>query len=189
MILNILVVYNRKFRNGNLSMHDFCNLIVMKASIIILTLLLGLFTSCSDIKDPQFRRLEDFGLRKITFSSADIGFRVVYYNPNSFGVTAKETSLDVYVDSVYLGKFVQPQPTDVPKNAEFTIPLEGKVDIANALKLTRNDLLKRDVLISANGNIKVGKAGVFITKDIKYAGRHRVDSALLKNPAAAGLGF
>ena len=37
--------------------------------------------------------------------------------------------------------------------------------------------------------IKVGKAGVFITKDINYSGRHRLDSTLLKNPAAAGLGL
>ena len=170
-------------------MHGFCSIGYMKAPILFLTLLLTILVSCNDIKDPQFRRLEDFGLRKISFSSADIGFRVVYYNPNNFGVTAKETALDVYVDSIYLGKFMQPLSADVAKNAEFIIPLEGKVDIANALKLTRKDMLKRDVLIRANGNIKVGKAGVFINKDIQYSGRHRLDSALLKNPAAAGLGF
>ncbi len=161
----------------------------MRIYSVLFALLLAFMSSCTNIKDPQFRRLEDFGLRKINFTSADIGFRVVYYNPNSFGVTAKETALDVYVDSIYLGKFIQPQATEVSKNAEFVIPLEGKVDIASALRLNRKDLLKRDILLRASGNIKVGKAGVFITKDINYSGRHRLDSALLKNPAAAGLGL
>jgi LEA14-like dessication related protein len=170
-------------------MHGFCNKSIMRIYSVLFALLLAFMSSCTNIKDPQFRRLEDFGLRKINFTSADIGFRVVYYNPNSFGVTAKETALDVYVDSIYLGKFIQPQATEVSKNAEFVIPLEGKVDIASALRLNRKDLLKRDILLRASGNIKVGKAGVFITKDINYSGRHRLDSALLKNPAAAGLGL
>lgn len=161
----------------------------MKIYSALFALLLAFLYSCSDIKDPQFRRLEGFGIRKINFTSADIGFEVVYYNPNSFGVTAKETALDLYIDSIYLGRFTQPQPTEVSKNAEFIIPLEGKIDIASALTLNRNDLLKRDILLRANGNIKVGKAGVFITKNINYSGRHRLDSTLLKNPAAAGLGF
>jgi LEA14-like dessication related protein len=161
----------------------------MKIYSALFALLLVFLSSCTDIKDPQFRRLEDFGLRKVNFISADIGLNVVYYNPNSFGVTAKETAVDVYVDSIYLGKFIQPQATEVSKNAEFIIPLVGKVDIASALKLNRKDLLKRDILLRANGNIKVGKAGVFITKDINYSGRHRLDSALLKNPAAAGFGL
>lgn len=154
-------------------------------SLLILLLLLG--TSCKEIKDPQFRRLEDFGLRKVNFTNADIGFRVVYYNPNNFGVTAKETVLDVYVDSTYLGKFIQPTATEVNKQSEFIIPLEGSVDIANAIRLGRKDLLKREVLLRANGKIKVGKAGVFVTKDIHYSGKHRLDSALLKIPAV-GLG-
>lgn len=170
-------------------MHGFCNKMVMKIYSVLFALLVAFLSSCTDIKDPQFRRLDDFGIRKINFTSADIGFQVVYFNPNSFGVTAKETAVDVYIDSVYLGKFTQPQPTDVPKNAEFIIPLEGKIDIASALKLNRKDLLKRDILLRANGNIKIGKAGVFVTKDINYSGRHRLDSALLKNPAAAGLGL
>jgi LEA14-like dessication related protein len=170
-------------------MHGFCNKVIMKICSALFALLLVFLSSCTDIKDPQFRRLEDFGLRKVNFISADIGFNVVYYNPNSFGVTAKETVVDVYVDSIYLGKFIQPQATEVTKNAEFIIPLVGKIDLASALKLNRKDLLKRDILLRANGNIKVGKSGVFITKDINYSGRHRLDSALLKNPAAAGLGL
>ncbi|WP_148661096.1 LEA type 2 family protein [Flavisolibacter tropicus] len=161
----------------------------MKIYSLLIALLLAFLSSCTDIKDPQFRRLEDFGIRKINFINADIGFNVVCYNPNSFGLTAKETALDVYVDSIYLGKFIQPQTTEVSKNAEFIIPLEGKIDIASALKLNRKDLLNREILLRANGNIKVGKAGVYITKDINYSGRHRLDSTLLKNPAAAGLGL
>jgi hypothetical protein len=53
--------------------------------------------------------------------------------------------------------------------------------------LNGRDILKRPVGIKAIGRVKVGKAGVFVTQEVNYQGSHRLDSALLKNPAAAGL--
>ena len=67
---------------------------------------------------------------------------------------------------------------EVSKNAEFSIPFTGTVPVATALKLKLNDLASRDLLLQANGSVRVGKAGVFITRPFNYTGKHKVDLRL-----------
>ncbi|HEY0580107.1 MAG TPA: hypothetical protein VGC75_05320, partial [Candidatus Nitrosocosmicus sp.] len=71
------------------------------ASIVVL------FTSCKHVKEPEFKSLGGFHLKNIGLQQATLGFNVSYYNPNSFGVTVREAEADVYIDSVYMGKFTQ----------------------------------------------------------------------------------
>ena len=146
--------------------------------IIALSFLFLVLNACGKIKDPEFRRLESFGVKSFGIQKIDLGFKVTYYNPNNFGVNVKEAGADFYIDSVYIGKFVQDSPVEVSKNAEFSIPFSGTVPIATALKLKLNDLASRDLLLQANGTVRVGKAGVFITRPFTYTGKHKVDLRL-----------
>lgn len=146
--------------------------------IVPLAFLLTIMTACKKIKDPEFRRLESFGVKSFGIQKIDLGFKVTYFNPNGFGVSVKEAGADFYIDSVYIGKFVQDQEIEVQKNAEFSIPFSGTVPVATALKLKINDLASRELLLQANGSVKVGKAGVFISRPFTYAGKHKVDLKL-----------
>lgn len=146
--------------------------------IAALSLSVIVLAACGKIKDPQFRRLESFGVKSFGIQKIDLGFKVTYYNPNNFGVDVKEAGADFYIDSVYIGKFVQDSPVEVSKNAEFSIPFSTTVPIATALKLKLNDLSSRDLLLQANGTVRVGKAGVFITRPFTYTGKHKVDLRL-----------
>jgi LEA14-like dessication related protein len=132
------------------------------------------FCSCTKVKDPEFRRVENFHLKNFGLQEAVIGFNVTYFNPNNFGVTVKEAEADIYLDSVYLGKFVQDSSISVKKNAEFSLPLSGSVALQTALKLNLQDLDKREVLLKADGNVKVGKAGIYVSKPFHYQGKHRI---------------
>ena len=154
---------------------------------ILLTILLGFgLVSCGKIENPEFRRLGSFGIKKLGITQTTVGFSIVYYNPNNFGVTVKDAAINVYVDSIYLGKFVQPQHTIVGNKAEFEIPMEGFISLGKALEFDLPSLVGKEVFLKAEGDVRVGKAGVFITKEIKYSGRHRLDENLIKNPAATG---
>lgn len=156
---------------------------------IITTLAIGLLaSSCGKVEEPEFRKLNNFGIRKLGLQESTVGFNAVYYNPNNFGVSVKEAALDVYIDSTYLGKFTQPQQVEVDNKAEFSIPLEATVTLQNAMSLGLEKKLGKEVLVRADGSVKIGKAGVFVTKDIDYKGRHLLDMNLIKNPAGAGLG-
>ena len=145
----------------------------------LLPLMLFMF-GCQDVKDPEFRRVDNFGVKNESFQDATIGFEVTYYNPNNFGVNVKEAEADVYIDSLFIGKFSQDKLVDVNKEAEFSIPFSGKVPLQKALEFNFKDLSSRDVLLKAEGSAKVGKAGVYITKPIKYEGRHKLDEIELK---------
>src|SRR5215213_6663035 len=132
----------------------------MKWTYLTLLLLAGAM-SCTNVKDPEFRRIEKFGLRKLGLSEATVGFHVTYYNPNNFGVSVKEAVADIYIDSVYLGKFTQENSVDVRKNAEFSIPFTGAISLQTALNLKLDDMARKDVLLRADGTVKVGKAGIY----------------------------
>jgi LEA14-like dessication related protein len=141
----------------------------------VLGLALGLLMSCNEIRDPEFRRIENFSLKNFGLTQATVGFRVTYFNPNNFGVNVKEAEADVFMDSVYLGKFTQDSLVNVQKDAEFSIPFSGNIPFQKALGLNLQNLASRNILLKADGSVKVGKAGVYITRPIKYQGVHRLD--------------
>ncbi|MBD0390795.1 MAG: LEA type 2 family protein [Nostoc sp. C3-bin3] len=145
----------------------------------IYLLLFLLLTSCNaKVEEPEFRRIGNFDVKQLGFQQSTIGFNVVYYNPNNFGLTVKEAACDIYLDSVYIGKFVQPAPVDVNKNAEFNLPLNGSVGLQTVLQLNFKDLVQKEVLVRANGTVKVGKAGIFFTRPFSYQGKHRLELSL-----------
>ena len=145
----------------------------------LLLLLMILFASCRKVKDPEFRRLENIRLKNLGFTEVRIGLNVTYFNPNKFKVTVREAVTDVYLDSVYLGKFSQDSTVLVGDNAEFSVPMTGVIPTATALKMDFRDIEKREILVQAKGTVKVGKAGVFVNKDFDYSGRHKLSDIKL----------
>jgi LEA14-like dessication related protein len=152
-------------------------MMVMHWKIIIPTLFAAVFAlgGCKEVKDPEFRRIEKFGLKKVNLEEATVGFQVTYFNPNSFGVNVKEAEADIYIDSVFVGKFVQENTVNVGQNAEFSIPFAGSVPFKKAMEFNFDDIGNREVYLQAKGSAKIGKAGIFVTKPISYAGKHRLD--------------
>lgn len=150
----------------------FVHTLFMKKWWPTLLMFFVIMSGCTRVEEPQFRRVHQFRLKKLGLEAADIGFSVTYFNPNSFGVTVKEAAADVYMDSVYLGKFTQDASIAVEKKSEFSIPMTGSIPLATALKMNLQNMIDRPVTLKADGSVKVGKAGVFITKPFKYEGRH-----------------
>ena len=138
-------------------------------------LLMGLtMSSCRKIKDPEYRRLEHFSVKNIDLQNAVIGFSITYFNPNSFGVSVKEAVANVYVDSMYLGKFTQDNTVEVGANSEFSIPISGSVPLLSLTKLNYQNIGNRDIHIKSDGTIKIGKAGIFINRPFEYSGDHKL---------------
>jgi LEA14-like dessication related protein len=144
----------------------------MKMKKLLPFLLIAGLIGCAKVKDPEFRRIEKFRLKDLGLQNAVIGLSVTYYNPNNFGVTVKEAAVDVYMDSIYLGKFVQDSVVAVNRNAEFSLPLSGSIALKTALQQNPQAVGTRPILIKAEGAVKVGKAGIFVTREVHYEGRH-----------------
>jgi LEA14-like dessication related protein len=156
-------------------MHTICVIKIMALRKLLSFFLLIFLAGCTKIKEPEFRRIDNFRLKNFGLQEAVIAFNVTYYNRNNFGVTVKEAGADVYLDTIYLGKFIQDSTVSVKKNSEFSIPLSGSVSFQTVLNLNIQELSQREVLLKANGSVKVGKAGIFITKPFNYLGKHRLE--------------
>lgn len=146
----------------------------MKCRLIFTVFLVVVATSCSRIEEPEFRSLKNIQVKNLGLYQVTIGLGMTFYNPNNFSVTVKETGAKVYLDSVYLGDFSQDTTVAVGDRADFTIPLSGIIPLTRFLKLNLKNIQKRNVLIKADGTTKIGKAGIFISKDIRYEGKHRL---------------
>ncbi|MGZ5190303.1 MAG: hypothetical protein ACXWCZ_04740 [Flavisolibacter sp.] len=144
----------------------------MKTLLSLLALVI--LASCSKPKEPEFKRLESFKVKKIGLKEITIGFAVTYFNPNKFGVGIKEGEADIYLDSVFLGKFTQDNDISVSGNSNFSIPLSGAIPMQKALQLNLQDIGKREILLKADGAVKVVKAGITIRKPFNYEGRHKL---------------
>ena len=149
---------------------------VLRFCPLLLTFLV--FSGCKEVKDPEFKRIEAFRVKTFGFQQSEIGFNVVYYNPNDFGVSVKEAAAEVFVDSVSLGVFKQDTTVAVRKNAEFSIPLSGSISFEQARKLNIESLPFREVQVRADGEVKVGKGGIFVKRPFNYTGRHRLSLKL-----------
>lgn len=145
----------------------------------LLVFILVFAMGCARLKEPEFRRIDDFGLKKLELEKATIGFSVTYFNPNNSGVNVKEAVADIYLDTVYMGKFVQDRNVDVGKNSEFSIPFSGTIPLQKVLKLGLSDIAARSVQLRAEGSVKVGKAGIYVTRPIQYSGQHKLDDIRL----------
>ena len=153
----------------------------------ILFLALIIFGGCTKVEQPEFRRLENFGFRDKGLQEIVVGFDATFFNPNHYGLSVKEAAFDLYVDSIYLGKFTQPYHVDVTPGSEFSVPMEGTMSLKKISNFQVNREIDKDVLLQAKGAIKLGKGGIFVTRNISYQGHYNLNGHQLKNPAEAGL--
>jgi LEA14-like dessication related protein len=146
----------------------------MKMKTLLPLMALVVLASCAKVKEPEFKRLESFKVKKIGLQEITIGFAVTYYNPNKFGLGVKEAEADIYLDSVFLGKFTQDADISVKETSDFSIPLSGTIPMQKALQLNLQDIGKREILVKADGAVKVVKAGITVRKPFQYEGRHKL---------------
>lgn len=137
--------------------------------------LIVLLSSCSRIEEPQFRALENFRVKNLELDGVIIRIGIRYYNPNNFTLTVKETGFDIFLDEVFLGRFTQEQDVDIKSNADFVLLLTGSIPMVTFLQLDMKNIHQKEVALRAEGTTRVGKGGVYITRKLGYAGRHRLD--------------
>ncbi len=131
--------------------HNKIFLFLFSAVVIVL------FTSCSSPKALEYRTVTGFSVSKLGLTTSTVNMSMVYYNPNDFSMQLKQTDLDIFIDSNYVGHTTQEVPVTIPALSEFNIPLSVNVDMNNLFK---NALTARGVKAiqrTVSGNIRAGK--------------------------------
>ena len=134
----------------------------------LVSFLIVWFASCGTPKDLEFREFKNIAVENVGFSGATLKVDAVYYNPNNFGLELNRTDLDIFIDSTFLGHSSQELQVQIPKRAEFYIPLKVELDMKNLIKNGLISMLNKEVLVRVVGKVRVGKAGVYKTFDLNY---------------------
>ena len=142
-------------------------------TLVLITTLTLLLISCNSPKQLEYRAFKNFTVEKPGFASTTLKMDLVYYNPNNFGMQLNKTDLDIFINNNYLGKATQVIQIDIPRVAEFTVPITMDVDMRNLLKNGFVTLLNSEVLIKVTGTIRVGKLNVFKSFPVNYEGKQQ----------------
>ncbi len=142
---------------------------------IIAGCFLFILMSCAKPKDFEYRDTRNIKVNSIGFNQSVLSFELVYFNPNSFGIDLKQINSDVFIDSMYLGKFQLDTMMHINQMSEFALPakinLEMKTILLNSAKL----LLNKEMLIQAKGTVKAGRNGIYKTVPFLYETKRAIN--------------
>ncbi len=143
-------------------------------TIIYFAVILCLLASCGKTKDFEFKRIESLDLHDISFTKSSIGGRLLFHNPNHFGVTLKSLDSDVTVDGTKLGTCNADSTIHIRGNEDFSVPVVIHFTSVAAIMGGLSFLSKDSVLVRFNGSMKVGRVGVFI--NYKFDNTNRIST-------------
>lgn len=127
---------------------------------LILISIVVFLLSCSAPKEPEFQRMENTRIEKLTSSDIILHTDAVFNNPNGFGVTVSSVDLIAAANDVKTAKIKQTADVEMIGNKEFAIPLEIQLKpkelltIGNLLKLVAGSL-EQKINLSYKGTTTV----------------------------------
>lgn len=145
-----------------------------KTAFLYFITIICILSSCGKTKDFEFRRIESLDLHDISFTKSSIGGRLVFNNPNHFGVTLKHLESEVTVDGNKLGTCTADSTIRIKANEEFSVPVVIHFTSIAAIMGAMNILTKDSVLVRFVGSMKVGRVGVFI--NYKFDNTNRIST-------------
>lgn len=131
--------------------------------------------SCSVPKALEYRGCQNLVIEKPTFDSATARLEVIYFNPNHFGMKLKKADLDLYADSNYVGHITEEYQLKIPKNAEFSVPLQINVDVQHLLRNSLSALFTHEIHLRVSGTITLKKSFLHFKVPIKYESIQRLN--------------
>lgn len=115
------------------------------------------------IKEPEFVKMKDWKIEKVSEGFIKISSKAQFYNPNKIGVKLINTYADVFLDSQKIGNINQVNTIKVPRQSSFDVPLEVTIRTGDKLDLLLKNALKffakKDAVAYYIGFIQIKKAG------------------------------
>ncbi len=143
-----------------------------KTSIIFIFLLLVIF-GCSAPKELEYQDYKNFHLEKMGFNNSRVALELQYYNPNNFGLQLRRTDLDIFINNNFLGHSASDTLINIPRRDTFLLPIKFDLDMKNVVKNAWSTMVGNEVIVKVTGNVKVGKANVYMSMPVNYEGKHK----------------
>ena len=142
-----------------------------KCLALLLPAIFSFFLSCRSPKDLEYKDYRNFSIETLGFSNSHIRLELEYFNPNNFGLQLKRSDVDVFINDNLLGHSSSDTLIQIPKRNSFILPIKFDVDMQNIFKNAWNSMAGHEVTVKVVGNVKVGKANVFMSMPVNYEGK------------------
>lgn len=149
----------------------------MKSLLSVFIIAIAFLASCktSDLKEPEYRDIQNARLIEAGLLQSTAGVDLVYYNPNNYSVTLTQARGEVYIDNKYIGRLELAEKVSVKKNSEFILPALIKLDNVSVIK-NQNDIYNRkEILLRIEGTATLTKSGFSKELPFKYEKTESVD--------------
>ena len=133
------------------------------------------FLSCGQIKEPDFRSIENVRVSKFGLNNSSLTLDLHYFYPNNFRLKLKHAEGDAWIENSYIGHFTIDTLVQVPAQGDFVLPVKLRVDMSKVLKNSLVVFLAKEATIKVEGRARVGKGPVFINYPIRYEGKQDLD--------------
>jgi len=151
--------------------HKLCLINCMYKLFYLLLLVLLLTVSCTrPEEEPQFLRIDNLGVGKISGSEATLTADAVFYNPNNVKMKLRKVAIDVALEGKQIGSINQEMATKIPALSEFIVPVNASFDLSNIglLNGIMSILGGKKIDVHYEGFIKVSVHGYPVTVPINY---------------------
>ena len=148
------------------------------ALFILLAFLATALLSCSSMKEPDFRSIENIQFTTTGIGASALSADLTYFNPNNSKLKLKKAEGDAYIDGNLLGHFVIDSLIHIPANADFKLPVKLAIDMKYILKNSLAAYLNKEVMVKVEGKARVGKGFIFINYPIHYEGKQNLAELL-----------
>lgn len=169
MSILTMMVSNKKFRPSGISGQW-----VRGAGYGFVLLVLLALASCKPKEDVQLRQIRDI----IVDATSDPMLRAnaILFNPNNLRMTVKKIDMEVFVDGKKAATIDQQMKIKVPANAEFTVPLEVKLNMKEIglLDAVFAVIGGKRMQIHYKGSIRLQYKGIPINVPVNYKEEVRI---------------
>lgn len=140
---------------------------------LVAILMVGL-ASCSQPQQLVYQDVKNFRIGKLSLDQPEVGMDIQFYNPNNFGLTLKDATIDVYINNQFIGKAALSNTFEVPATNTFLMPVALTADLKNIFPNALQIIFNKEVDVRLQGNVRAGK-GVFLNIPINYQGRQKLN--------------
>ena len=145
---------------------------------LIYILLVLLLSSCGQIKNPEFKSIENVQVSKMGLRESILTLNLHYFNPNKTSLKLKSAEGDAWIENNFLGHFTMDTLIHIPGNGDFRLPVKLQVDMSKILTTSLLTLLAKETMIKVDGKARVGKGFIYINYPIHYEGKQKLGEML-----------
>lgn len=169
MSILTIMVSNKEFRPSGTSGQW-----VRGARYGFVLLVLLTLVSCKPKEDVQLRQIRDIIVDATT--EPLLRANAILYNPNNLRMTVKKIDMEVFVDGKKAAIIDQQMKIKVPANAEFTVPLEVKLNMKEIglLDAVFAVIGGKRMQIQYKGSIRLQYKGIPINVPVNYKEEVRI---------------